>query len=245
MHLLITRPNDDSQTMQASLEKIGVESTIAPVLTITFEALSDCDLAGVQSIIVTSQNSVKSLQHNHLVAKLNALPLYAVGPATARIAERVGFNNVKQGPGSAKALADVLTKDCDPTNGALIHFAGAHLAFDLKGVMEAQGYKIREVLTYRAVLAKQFPPPATAALNAGKVNGVILMSARSARAFTDLMRHHNLTSTAGQMHYFCLSPSVKDALLNTLAEPPAHPVLIPTQPNTEELLALIARFAAN
>ncbi len=245
MHVLITRPYDDGVALQARLNTVDIQSTLAPSLTLEFEDLSDLDADDVQALVVTSRNGLRSLEHNRLIEKLSSKVLFTVGSATADYATALGFTSVRSGPGTAKGLGEQIVKACNPDKGTILHVAGAHLAFDLKAALEAGRFTVREKTAYRALRARCFPEPAITALNEKKVNGVILMSARSAGSFAQLVKQHNLTQITSRLHYFCLSSSVKDSLVAALPDVQETCLLVAHRPNTEELLALIARFAAN
>ena len=245
MHLLITRPEDDARSLQTKLNALGIESSIAPALEISFEDLGADTFDSLQAIAITSQNALKSLIHNQLVESLQTHAVYTVGPATAELAKSLGFTSVTTGPGTARALAALLISECKPDKGAILHLAGAHLAFDLKAALEAEQFTVRDVVTYSAAPARTLPDAVITALSGKRVNGVILMSARSATSFADQIKRHNLAENATELCYFCLSPAVRDSLLAALPAVQAQSVRVPDRPNTEELLALITRFAAN
>ena len=245
MHILITRPHDEAVATKTRLEALGLQTTLAPVLEITFEDITKIDTNDLQAIAVTSRNGIKSLHHNQTITDYNHLTCYAVGHATADLARSLGFRTVRQGPGTAKALAEMMVQELDPSAGGIAHFAGNHVAFDLNAAVREQGFKERRVLAYRATPARTLPDTAIAALKSGTVNGVILMSPRSAATFASLIEQHNLAATMNGLHFFCLSSSVKDALQTALEKQGDQCFSIPEHPNTEELLALITRFAAN
>ena len=115
----------------------------------------------------------------------------------------------------------------------------------LKPHLEAADFKVREETAYRAEPAQRFPDQAVQALCDNNVNAVILMSARSAMSFANLVTHHNLIEVTSRLHYFCLSDSVKESLRSALPDVHQDGLLVAHRPNTEELLALITRFAAN
>lgn len=245
MHVLITRPHDDAVVLQDKLRALNITSTLAPTLTLTFEDLSNLNFDSAQAIVVTSRNGLRSIEHSGLVENLRSKPVYTVGSATADYANAAGFGDVRTGPGTAKGLCQQIAKECDPEQGTIVHVAGAHLAFDLKAALGRLGFSVREITAYHARLASSLPEPAVAALKTNKVNSVILMSARSAQSFADLVKQHKLTQVTSQLHYFCLSSAVKDSLSQALPDIDQNCLLVADHPNTEELLALITRFAAN
>lgn len=245
MHILVTRPEADGLAMQAQLSALDITATLAPTLDLKFQDCAGIDLSGTQAVAITSRNALKGIAHNNLIDALAAHDVYAVGAATAEFANSLGLASVTTGPGTAKALAAQIAAERDTNAGAIHHIRGEHVAFDFRSALEDEGFVVEETIAYRAEPTAQFPPAAVAALRENRISGVILMSARSAASFADLLQHHDLIRHAAAVHYFCLSPLVRDSLLSSLPHIEHNTISVPNQPNTEELLALIARFAAN
>lgn len=241
MRLLVTRPQPDADAQAARLAELGYEATVAPLLEIRFEAAAPEPPEGTQAVIVTSRNALRALADSALLARLKALPLFAVGAATARLARALGFTHVHEGAGTAEALVPVLSEHCDPENGPLFHPAGETLAWDLKGALEAHGLELVQPVVYRAIPAKRLPGSAAAALRRGGIDGVILMSPETARTYANCIRADNLEGQARACSYFCLSPGVA-AELEPLSGVDVKVAATITQ---DDLLALIGREAAN
>jgi uroporphyrinogen-III synthase len=74
----------------------------------------------------------------------------------------------------------------------------------------------------------------------GEIEGVILMSPRSASIYASLIRKHGLTSMARRLTHFCLS----EAIARRLEPLGAVPTAIAEAPRLEEVLALIDAAAA-
>jgi uroporphyrinogen-III synthase len=74
----------------------------------------------------------------------------------------------------------------------------------------------------------------------GEIEGVILMSPRTATIYALLMRKHGLAAAARRLIHFCLSEPIAQRLA-TLGQ---VPVEIAEAPRLEEVLALIDAAAA-
>lgn len=244
MKLLITRPQEDGNRLQKKLAARGIESVVAPVLHLTFEDLSDADLTSAQATLITSRNALKSLSLQNLIAPLTRKQVFTVAEQTAQFARSLGLQSVHAGPGTAKTLAEHIALQLKPERGPLHHIRGAHIAYDLTSDLVSRGFTVRETIAYRAQPLPDWPASVRNELSGNTVNGVILMSARSADAFSRLILHHDLTACLTRMHYFCLSDAVKDTLTSGFSNIRQDALSVPDRPNTEELLALISRFAA-
>ncbi|MGE0024601.1 MAG: uroporphyrinogen-III synthase [Hyphomicrobium sp.] len=242
MHLLLTRPDPspdswpEPDALEAGLVGHGHTVTRAPLLTVQLAGAMP-RLAGVQALIVTSRNALRAVAPIPEAAL--ALPLLAVGPATSALARRLGFRTVIEGPGDGRGLADVIAASLAASGGDLVHLAGDTLAFDLASALAPLDFRVRTEQVYRTEPAPTLPAAAAEALRHGSLDGVVLMSPRTAKVYVRLVTEAGLAAATGKPLHFCLSEAVTAALapLGTARTAVAR------APNSQEMLALIAREA--
>lgn len=141
---LITRTQPGAQVSQAQLQALGHQAIVVPAAIISpTYAIIDC--AGVQALLMTSAAAARHAVFDPILA---ALPVYAVGDATAEAATNAGFTNVISAGGDGATLA-VLAADRMKTNaGALLHLRGNEVAGDVTGMLTACGFETRFVEVY-------------------------------------------------------------------------------------------------
>ncbi len=88
---------------------------------------------------------------------------------------------------------------------------------------------------YEARLASTLPEAARAALEEGTLDGVLLYSPRTARAFASLVRKAGLEARVKGLAAYCLSAAVAEAL----DELPGLTVKIAREPDQAALIALL------
>jgi uroporphyrinogen-III synthase len=234
MRLLVTRPEPDAMRQVERLAARGHEAVLAPLLAIETATEMPLELDGAQALIVTSRNALRALAtHRELAASLQ-LPLFAVGEATAKAAAELGFTRVTSGPGTGEGLAQLIADALDPDAGALVHLAGETVAFDLKSALQAKGFTLRQPVLYRAVAATRLPESVLTLLNEGKLDGVILMSPRTAAIFAALVVRHEALTQASRLDCYCLSAAVAQAV-----EPLKARTIVAARPSEEDILALL------
>jgi uroporphyrinogen-III synthase len=234
MRLLVTRPELDAMRQVERLAARGHEAVLAPLLAIETATEMPLELDGAQALIVTSRNALRALAtHRELAASLQ-LPLFAVGEATAKAAAELGFTRVTSGPGTGEGLAQLIADALDPDAGALVHLAGETVAFDLKSALQAKGFTLRQPVLYRAVAATRLPESVLTLLNEGKLDGVILMSPRTAAIFAALVVRHEALTQASRLDCYCLSAAVAQAV-----EPLKARTIVAARPSEEDILALL------
>lgn len=242
MHLLITRPDagGEPDTLAQALSAAGHRVTHAPLLTVVPTGARPA-LEGAQALIATSRNGLRALAPETFSDAVLALPLFAVGPATAALGRALGFRRVIEGPGTGRELGEIIRAEADPAKGALVHLAGATLAFDLAGALTPLGYAVRTEVVYRAEPAAALPPEVADTLRRGGFDGVILMSPRTARVYALLTGADGRAAAARGLLHFCLSEAVK----RELGPLGAVEARVAPLPNSQEMLALIARAASD
>jgi len=240
MHLLVTRPEPDALKLRAALEQRGHQATVEPLLSVSFDEADEFDLDGVQALIATSRHALRALRAHPLRAAARKLPLFAVGRATASEGRALGFETVITGAGRLEELVAHVVAVTDPAAGLMLHLAGDTLAGDLKGDLESHGFRVLQRVVYRMRAVNALGEEAIEQLASGEIDGVILMSPRTAALYATLMRKHGLTAVARRLIHFCLSSQIAQRL-KTLGDTPTQ---VAEAPRLEEVLALIDAAAA-
>jgi uroporphyrinogen-III synthase len=239
MRLLVTRPEPDAGHQAETLKARGHHPVLAPLLTIAFDRAAPLELDGAQALIATSRNALRALAAHPARADVK-LPLLAVGDATAEEAQGLGFADVTIGPGTGAKLAKLIASEYEPGRGALVHLSGETVAFDVKSTLEAAGFTVRRFVLYRAVPESEFPAEALTPFAAGALDGVILMSPRTAKTFAQLVARHGLVTQASGLVCYCLSEAVAEAV-----RPLGGRIRVAARPREEEVLALVDSEAAS
>ena len=250
MHILITRPEDDAAELKTRIEALGCRVSLAPLIRIDLQDIPESALDGIGALVATSRNGLKALAQSPALLAARKRTLYAVGPATAELGRRFGFETVMTGTGTAAGLVPLIAADPRAGAGVIGHLAGDHLAFDLTAALRRHGITCRTIPAYRSVAAETLVPEVAADITAGLIDAVILMSPRTARSWNAAISGLPASPAADKLIHICLSPAVAEALepVITRAGPPVakltRKIEIALQPNAEEILALVYRLAA-
>lgn len=240
MRLLVTRPEEDTARLRAHLIAQGHEVLVEPLLKISFEPPDDLDLAEAQALIATSANAVRALSRSPSLDVAQALPLFAVGPGTTEAAQALGFQNVITGPRDAEALIALIALKADVNGGPLVYLASNVTATDLAGELRRLGFTVQEPVVYTSRVATHFSDPIVRRFERGQIDGVLLFSPRTARTYARLLDAHGLAGRTGAVRHFCLS----EAVARGLDRVNAAQIAVAAAPNLQEMLALLARDAA-
>ena len=241
MRLLVTRPQPDADAQAAVLRALGHDAVIAPVLSVDVCDPGPILVSDAQALIVTSRNALRSLETLGLVEEMTPLPLIAVGEATAGLTRELGFEMVTSGPGTAEALVPLIRENCAPAKGPLIYLTGEKAAFDLEAPLEAGGFDVQRRVLYATRPVGTLDRQAIELIRSGALDGVVLMSPATARAYAALVQANDLTEATGRLTHYCLSANVAEGLAGL----PGARSCVADRPTQDDLLALITREAAN
>ncbi|MEZ5775256.1 MAG: uroporphyrinogen-III synthase [Hyphomicrobiaceae bacterium] len=244
MRILVTRPEPGATALADRLAASGHEAILAPLLAVRLlgREVAIC-VDGLSGLVVTSRNALRAIASRDDLQALTALPLFAVGDATAAAARTLGFGEVVTGAGRAADLPDVVRRRLGEVRASrprLLHLAAETLAFDLAAALADLGVDLDSIVVYRSEPVGELPASAAAALSDATVDAVILMSPLTARTYRHLVVAAGLDHLIGRIRHFCLSKAVADALGETGESSPD----VAGRPDVEAILELVNRRAA-
>ncbi|WP_293973671.1 uroporphyrinogen-III synthase [Sphingomonas sp.] len=170
------RPQPGASATAARIAALGHEAIVAPLFAIEPVAWDVPDPGEHDAIILTSANAVRHA--GPALAELAALPVHAVGTATAAAAMEAGLSVVATGHSDG---AELLERAATGGVRKALHLAGAdHRAIARDDI------GLRRIIVYRSEPVGELPAEAREALSeAGAV--VLLHSPRAAGQFRTLL----------------------------------------------------------
>lgn len=237
MHLWVTRPIEDAGRLRAQLIAQGHEVSLEPLLTIEHFQDEPIDLDDAQALIATSRNALRALAGHPDEAACKSMPLFVVGRGTAETAKAMGFETVIEGPSTAAALLTLIVNTASINDGALVHLSAEHVAYNLCEELRSLGYHVFQPILYKTIQAKTVSDTLLHNIKTGRIEGVLLLSGRTADAYVSIMTTDGLLEATRRMTHYCLSDSVAARLS------PLQPIEVETSaaPNIDEMLALTGR----
>lgn len=239
MRVMVTRPREDAAGLVAALTARGHQALLEPLLTIVPRARVDWPQghAQAQALLISSANGARAFAR---LDSRRALPVYAVGEASAAAARALGFGSVSSADGDVDDLADLVQRAVDPAGGPLLHPAASKPAGDLQGALGGKGFTVLRAVLYEARPAERFSPQSTRAISEGSVDVVTLLSPRTAAAFAGLIAAAGLAPACGGMAALCLSSAVAAAIDGLTW----RQVAVAARPDQGALLAALDDMAA-
>ena len=237
MRLLVTRPEPEATRTAERLRGLGHEPVVAPLLEVIF---LDPPQPAFQpaAVLLTSGNGLRGLLRWPVAANWFDIPVFAVGDRTAEAARQAGFSKVLSADGDGDALATLAIAALAP--GATLH-AGTLLypaAVDRAGHwperLIAAGHTLSLVEVYRMDPVGSLPDSVVDDLHQRQIDGVLLYSPRTAKAFSQLVDGLDPRPPVDHLSIYTLSKNVASALTFGTA-------FIANEPTDDALLAQIPK----
>jgi uroporphyrinogen-III synthase len=234
MRLLVTRPEPDNERTAAALRAQGHEVLLAPLLRI--ETVPDADLGAgpFAAILLTSANGARAIAAHRRRGELIALPVLAVGRSSAEAAHAAGFADVASADGDARDLMRLAAARFEGSPLPLLYPAGEDRSRELAG--ELPGVAVRTVVVFRAAMADGFPSVVRAALDEGRIDGVLHFSRRSVEGYIACAR--DVRERALKPVHYCIS----ERAAGPLRDAGAASVQVASRPDETSLLGLVPRI---
>ena len=234
VRILVTRPEPDGERTAQKLHARGCDVLLGPILRIRHLEEADLGAGPWDAVAMTSANAAHAIERHSRRLEVTRLPVMTVGRRTAEAARAVGFTDIASAKGNEQALAHLIGGNVGRGN-KILYLAGEDRAGDLATAVAPHGVRVETVVVYRAVPADRLPEPATAALRAGEVSGVLHFSRRSAVIYLDCARAAGVLDSALRPFHYCLSQAVAAPLMAA----GATRVVVAQSPEENALLDLV------
>lgn len=209
--ILLTRPYKDSEIIAKELQKYGIESFIAPLFEIEFITDTSFKPETFDAFIFTSQNGVQAyFQHSDLIDK----QVFAVGPTTASLAKKLGFQQILKSNGDVTTLIKTIIDNISNRTQKLLHITGEENIGDLAATLNTKGLNCTKILLYKKRYVSSLPYETIDKLSCNALTGVIFLSPNTVSTFNQLIEKHELYHHFKSSTAFCISKNTADKLIS-------------------------------
>ena len=209
MHILLTRPLEDSSEMIIKFKLLGHEVSHLPLLSVTNVDYEMINFSDYRGIIFTSANAVKFLE----IKKIDKKTLcFCVGSATEKKARSVGFQNVIVAEGNVENLKELVLQNFDQKNGKLIYVSGETVSVDLDRQLIKEGYDIKRIVNYRTIHNQKFDENFVKELKLKIPDIVYVYSQNSALSFLNFIKIHQSETLWMNTNLMCIGEKTSSIL---------------------------------
>ena len=145
MHILLTRPLEDSKELILRFSSLGHKVSHLPVIKVEPLKYDEPDYVQFKGVIFTSSNAIKNLDSNKIDKNIEC---YCVGSATEKAAKLKGFQNIISAEGNVNNLKELVLQNFDPKNGSLLYVSGEVVSSRLDKDLISEGYSLKRLTNY-------------------------------------------------------------------------------------------------
>jgi len=211
--LLITRPEEETQALEAALAAQGFATVTEPLLRIEPApenrlALKKALARSPRGLLITSRQGLKALAD---MTATRSTPVLCVGAATAEAAAGLGFSHTHH-CATAQGIPALARKLFAAAGTRLLYARGEHVSADIAATLKNKGFEVDSVVLYRAVPAESFSESLRSLISQGRITGALFFSRRTAEVYAALAGGHGLAQAHAAMSAVCISEAVAKAL---------------------------------
>ena len=212
MHILLTRPLDDSKDLIMRFKFLGHQVSHLPVINIEKKDYDEPNFDEFKGIIFTSSNAIKNLN----ISKINkGIFCFCVGNATEKIAKEKGFQNIYTAEGNVSNLKEIILQNFDPKKGNLIYISGEIISNQLDKELKSEGYSVKRLINYSVISNNKLSDEFIEQLKTSIPEIVFIYSENSARSYLNLLKKYNLIDNWMNTNLMCLGEK-SSSILNEI-----------------------------
>ena len=208
MHILLTRPIDDSKELILRFTSLGHKVSHLPVINVEAITYREPDYNQFKGIIFTSANAIKNLN----ISKIDKnIQCFCVGSSTEKIAKQSGFQNIFCAEGNVNNLKEIILQNFDKKIGSLIYISGELISYNLDKDLISEGYEVKRLINYTVKPIDQIREEFIKDLKSFMPDIVFIYSENSAKSFLNILKKYDLQDFWMETNLMCrgeLSSSV-------------------------------------
>ena len=185
MHILLTRPLDDSKELILKFSSMNHKVSHLPLLQIKKKEIPETDFKQFKAIIFTSANAIKNLD----ISKIDKnIYCFCVGLATERKAKELGFQNIFCAEGNVNNLKELILQNFDPKIGSMLYLSGEIVSFNLDKDLISENYVVKRIINYTTTATENLHDDFLRDIKLSIPEIVFVYSENSAKAFFSLIK---------------------------------------------------------
>ena len=209
MHILLTRPIEDSKELIIKLNNLGHKVSHLPVINVVGEEYRDFSEEEFKGIIFTSSNAVKNLNLKNINKNIQC---FCVGSATERTARINGFQKVYSADGNVSNLKEIIIQNYNTKNEKLIYVSGEIITTNLDKDLISEGYNVDRIINYKVLPVENLDLKFLEKLKSSIPEIVFIYSQNSAKSFLSIIKKYELNDCWMNSNLMCMGEKTSRVL---------------------------------
>ena len=205
MHIVITRPKEDSFQLIKKLINLGHTATYLPVMKIEKIETGKINLKNYKAIIFTSSNAIRFMNLEKFNPKIKC---FCVGKTTELNAKKAGFINVYSSEGTVDSLIELIIRTLDNKSGKLLYLSSEYISRDLDTDLISSGYSVDRVSNYTSYPLEEIDKITLDFIKKNPPDVFFIYSSKSAKNLFNLINKYSLLNVVTHSNLMCISENV-------------------------------------
>ena len=212
MHILLTRPLEDSHEMILRFQSLGHKVFHIPLINIESKNYESINFSDYNGIIFTSANAIKFINSKLIDKKISC---FCVGRSTEKKAKSIGFQNIFCADGNVNNLKELILQNFNTLDGKMLYVSGEVISNELDQKLISEGYNVKRIINYTANPVKKFDNEFIEKLKLKMPKIVYIYSQNSAISFLNLIKSYQLEKFWMDTNLMCIGEKTS-AVLNEI-----------------------------
>ena len=205
MHIIITRPKEDSSQLIEKLIKLGHVVTHLPVIKIEKLVTDKINLENYKAVIFTSSNAIRFMNIEKFDLKIKC---FCVGSSTELTAKQAGFLNTYSSEGTVDSLIELIIRTLDTKSEKLLYLSSEFISKDLDSDLIEQGFSVDRISNYTSLPVTNIEEVTLNFLKKNPPDVFFIYSSKSAKNLFNLINKYSLLNVVTHSHLMCISEKV-------------------------------------
>jgi len=205
VHIVITRPKEDSIKLIQSLKKSGHSVSHLPLIKIEKLETDKINFQNYKAVIFTSSNAIKFLNIEKFNSKIKC---FCVGGATEFMAKQVGFINTYSSEGTVDSLIELIIRTLDSKSGKLLYLSSEFISKDLDSDLIRVGYSVDRISNYTSLPIEEINEKTLKFMKENPPDVFFIYSSKSAKNLFNLIKKYSLLNVVTHSNLMCISEKV-------------------------------------
>ena len=201
MHIVITRPKEDSLYLIENLIKLGHITTHLPVIKIEKLETKKINLQNYQAVVFTSSNAIRFMNIEKFNSKIKC---FCVGRATEFTAKQIGFLNTYTSEGTVDSLIELIIRTLNNKSEKLLYLSSEFISKDLD--------KVDRISNYTSMAVEEIDKKTLNFFEKKPPDVIFIYSSKSAKNLFNLINKYSLLNVVTQSNLMCISEKVLSVL---------------------------------
>jgi len=209
MHVLLTRPLEDSIELIKKLKDKGFVVSHLPLIKVNKIDYPKLNSSEFKVVVFTSSNAIRNLDTKDFDKDILC---FCVGKATEKTAKQKGFHNTFSAGGNVRNLRELILQNLEKKTEKILYVSGELVSYDLDKDLIKEGLNVQKLINYNVSHVEDISFDFLSELKKKIPDIVYIYSQNSAVSFLNLIKKYELDDYWMKTNLMCIGEKTSSVL---------------------------------